>query len=51
MEVREEEGVGYVRGTLKVAGTTDSELRGQYFRLNSDWRILSFGATELEATP
>lgn len=44
-------GLGYVRGTLKVTGITDSELRAPCFRLNSDWRILGLVPRELEAAP
>lgn len=44
-------GLGYVRGTLKVTGTIDSELRAPCFRLNSDWRILGLVPRELEAAP
>lgn len=44
-------GERYVRGTLKVTGTIDSELRAQCFRLNSGWRIFSLGTTGLEAAP
>lgn len=40
-----------VRGALKVMGTTECELRGQCFSLNSGWKVLSLKTTELEAVP